>query len=74
MAPSDFLQAVLTLLGGKHVVVEVLLQGLVGEVDAKLLEAVRMVPRLRVLENLEPKDVQYAHDVLAWVNAFIPCL
>ena len=54
--PLDALAHVLLLLQHEHVVVEELLQLLVAEVDADLLEGVE-------LEDLEAGDVQHADEV-----------
>ena len=58
--PLDALLAVLLLFQLKHVVVEKLLQLLVGVVDAQLLKRV-------LLENLKARDVQDTNKVLATV-------
>eukprot|EP00960_Hanusia_phi_P048055 758744-Hanusia_phi.AAC.2 len=53
VAPLDPLLDILLLLPSQHKVVELLLQPLIGEVDAELLEAVR-------LQDLETEDVKDA--------------
>ena len=55
-APFDLLVLVLLLFEGEHVVVEELLQLLVGVVDAQLLERV-------VLEDLETGNVEHTNEV-----------
>ena len=51
LSPLDIFLLVLLLLHGEHVLVELLLQLLIGVVDAQLLETV-------LLEDLEAKDIQ----------------
>ena len=53
--PLDVLLAVLLLLQHKHVVVEELLQLLIGEVDAELLKRVHH-------ENLKTSNVQHSNE------------
>merc|ERR1719383_219102 len=59
--PLDTLSLVLFLLLDEHVVVEELLETLVGVVDQKLLEGVE-------LENLETGDIQHTNEGLSWIG------
>merc|ERR1719348_2488421 len=59
--PLDALRLVLFLLGDEHVVVEELLETLVGVVDKKLLQDIE-------LENLEPGHIQDTDEILSGIG------
>merc|ERR1712042_108292 len=59
--PLDALRLVLFLLGDEHVVVEELLETLVGVVDKKLLQDIE-------LENLEPGNIQDTNEILSGIG------
>ena len=58
--PDNALFLVLLLLQDKHVVVEELLQFLIGEVDAELLQAVE-------IKDLKSSDIQHSNEELSWL-------
>jgi hypothetical protein len=65
--PVDTFIAVLLLFGSKHIFNKVLLQDLVSEIDAQLLEAVFVESGDGLLEDLEAKDIEDAQHLVGWV-------